>query len=151
MNDGDNECTLYISDWEQYKPHLSDVKHIVNEFPGNKTLNIKSQTTGLTYVIEDTDVESKELLDQLYEWRSNYLHQVLKVGFTGKKLNKAILIKLKALLLKYKGPAAVQMYIVDENRTFELKRIKVDSENPKLFNDLFELFDYEEDENQPPF
>ena len=66
-------------------------------------------------------------------------------------MNKAILIKLKALLLKYKGPAAVQMYIVDENRTFELKRIKVDSENPKLFNDLFELFDYEEDENQPPF
>ncbi len=44
MNDGDNEYTLYISDWEQYKPYLSDVKHIVNEFPGNKTLNIKSQT-----------------------------------------------------------------------------------------------------------
>ncbi len=151
MKDGDNEYTLYISDWEQYKAHLGDIKHIVREYPGNKTLNIKSQTTGLTYIIEDIDVENKELLDQLYEWRSNYLHQILKIGFTAAKLSKTILIKLKELLLKYKGPATVQMYILDKNKILELKTIKVDSDNPKLFNDLFDLFDYKEDENQAPF
>ena len=147
MLDKTDAYEFLISDWDYYRPHINCIQNIANEFPGKYELIIKSYISenGLSYVLSDIDIYNPKLEKKLIDWREDHNYKVFSIGLTEKNRDKDNLLYLKKILKKYFGHDKVHIKVLDENKTLELKTIKVDSSNPALHSELFKFLDIAED------
>lgn len=148
MNEPHDVFFFYISDWDIYRPNLGCVENIIKKYPGDKKLGIRSYESegNLTFIVKGVDVESKELLQELCEWRAEHFNKVFVIGLEDSILkSKRNLISLKKLLENYHGNDIVHIHALDQNKTLELKTIRIDSINPGLQKELFNLMDEQEE------
>ena len=148
MLDKINACEFYISDWDLYRPHVGSISKIANEFPGEYKLLIKSYQNpdGLCFALSNVDVFSPDFEQKLIHWREEHNYKIFRIGLTESRTDRSSLLYLKGILKKYFGHDKVYLKILDEDKTLELKEIRVDSSNPSLHKELFRFLDIEEDD-----
>jgi len=139
---------FYISEWDRYTQHLKEVNRVIDKFPGDKKLVIKSYEaeSTLCYVFKNVDTHHPELEKKLIEWRTKYNYKVIQIGLNDKKTDTASLKALKKLFDKYFGQDKIHLDLIKKNMLLELKDIRIDSSNPNFYEDLFTFMDVKEEE-----
>ena len=139
---------FYISEWDRYTQHIKEVNRVIGKFTGDKKLVIKSYEaeSTLCYVFKNVDIYNPELEKKLIEWRTKYNYKIIKIGLNDKKTDTASLKALKKLFDKYFGYDKVHLDLIKQNTLLELNTVRIDSNNPNFYEDLFKFLDVEKEE-----